>query len=282
MSDEPDSMSAMPWRIAAAALAGYGIFAAGLFAMQRSLIYQSGSDVPDLELVGVPGFEAVELATPDGLTTISWYRAGEPGKPTIMVTHGNAGHIGHRVGKLGYLAEAGFGMFLVGYRGFGGNPGRPTEQGLYTDGRTALEWLARHGVSPDHIVLYGESLGTGVAVKLASESPVAAVVLEAPYTSLAEVAGSHYWYVPFASYLVLDRYDAEAVVDAVDAPILMLHGSRDTIIPVRHAEELHAAANEPKQLWIARDAGHNDLYEHGAAEVVLGFLRDHVNGAATD
>jgi len=269
-------MTGLPWRIAAAALAGYGIFTAGLFAMQRSLIYQSGSDQPDLELVNVPGFEAVELTTPDGLTLISWYRPGEVGQATVVVTHGNAGHIGHRVGKLGYLARAGYGIFLVGYRGFGGNPGRPTEEGLYTDGRTAIEWLARHGVSADHLVLYGESLGTGVAVQLATEAPVAAVVLEAPYTSLAEVAGSYYWYVPFASHMVLDRYDARGAVGDVHAPILMLHGSRDTIIPVRQAERLHKAANEPRQLWVAREAGHNDLYDHGAAEVVLGFLEAHL------
>ncbi len=268
----------MPWRIAAAALAGYGLFAAGLFATQRSLIYNAGSDTPDLERAGVEGFLPVEMTTGDGLVLLSWYREAEPGMATLMVTHGNAGHIGHRAPKLVHLAEQGYGLFLVGYRGFGGNPGKPNEEGLYADGRAGLDWLARHGVSPDHVVLYGESLGTGIAIQLASETAVAAVVLEAPYTSIADVASSHYWYVPFAGYMVLDRFDALEAIGRVTAPVLMLHGGRDGVIPVRQAEELFAAANEPRQLWIAPEGAHNDLYAHGATEIVLEFLSQHTGG----
>lgn len=272
-------MAAMPWRIAAATLDSYGRIASDLFAFQRSLLYQVGNDVPDLARAGIEGFQAVEARTQDGLTLISWYRAATPGMATLMVTHGNAGHIGHRVGKLAAFAEKGYGLFLVGYRGFGGNPGTPNEQGLYSDGRAGLAWLARHGVSAEHVVAYGESLGTGVAIEIASKAPVAAVVLESPYTSLADVASSHYWYMPFASSLVPERFEARRVIGTVEAPVLMLHGKRDTIIPVRQAEELFAAANEPRELQIVPEAGHMDLYEHGAAGIVLAFLDDHLKCA---
>lgn len=279
MPDSTYSLAAMPWRIAAATLDSCGQIANDLFALQRSLLYQVGNDVPDLARAGVEGFEAVEVGTPDGLTLISWYRAAAPGMATLLVTHGNAGHIGHRVGKLAAFADKGYGLFLVGYRGFGGNPGTPNEQGLYIDGRAGLAWLERHGVSADHIVAYGESLGTGVAIEIASKAPVAAVVLESPYTSLADVASSHYWYMPFAGSLVPDRFEAKKAIGKVNAPVLMLHGKRDAIIPVRQAEALFDAANEPRELQIVPEAGHMDLYEHGAAGIVLAFLKDHLQDA---
>jgi uncharacterized protein len=279
LTDSTTSLAAMPWRIAEATLSSYGQIANGLFAFQRSLLYQFGSDVPDLARAGVEGFEAVEVKTDDDLTLISWYRAAAPGMATLLVTHGNAGHIGHRVGKLAAFADAGYGLFMVGYRGFGGNPGTPGEEGLYTDARAGLAWLEHHGVSPDHVVAYGESLGTAVAIEIASTAPLAAVVLESPYTSLADVASSHYWYMPFVSSLVTDRFEAIKVIGKVKAPVLMLHGKRDTIIPVRQAEELFAQANEPRELAIVPQAGHMDLYDHGAAGIVLAFLGDHLKGA---
>ena len=268
----------MPWRIAAATCGSYGQIANGLFAFQRSLLYQVGSDVPDLARAAIDGFKAVAVKTPDKLTLTCWHRPAAPGMATLMVAHGNAGHIGHRVGKLAAFALAGYGLFLVGYRGFGGNPGTPSEDGLYIDARAALAWLARHEVAAEEVVAYGESLGTGVAIEVASAAPVAAVVLESPYTSLADVASCHYWYLPFASSLVTDRFEARKAIGRVEAPVLLLHGKRDSIIPVRQAEELFAAANEPRELQIIPQAGHMDLYEHGAAGIVLAFLADHLKG----
>ena len=281
MTDEAHSMTVTPWRVAAAAFAGYGLFATGLFATQRSIIYQTGRDAPDLERAAIGGFREIDVVTPDGLTLTSWYRDAAPGMPTFVVTHGNAGHIGHRTPKLATFAEKGYGLFLAGYRGFGGNPGRPDEQGLYRDGAAAIAWLADHGVPSAEIVLYGESLGTGVAIHLAGEHDVAAVVLEAPYTSLADIADDHYWYVPFAGMLVLDRFDAASRIARVDAPVLMLAGEKDKVIPIKLVRALYAAAGEPRHLWVAPEAGHIDLYEHGAGEVVLDFLAREVGTIGT-
>jgi len=269
----------MPWRIAVATLGSYGQIANGMFAFQRSLLYQVGSDVPDLARAGIEGFRAVTVKTPDKLALISWYRPAAPGMATLLVTHGNAGHIGHRVGKLAAFADEGYGLFLVGYRGFGGNPGSPSEDGLYIDGRAGLAWLDRNGVPAEQVVAYGESLGIAVAIEIASAAPVAAVVLESPYTSLADVASSYCWYMPFAASLVTDRFEARKIIGKVEAPVLLLHGKRDTIIPARQAEELFAAANEPRELQIIPQAGHMDLYEHGAAGIVKAFLAEQLKPA---
>ena len=171
-------------------------------------------------------------------------------------------------------------MLLVSWRGYGGNPGSPSEAGLYHDGRAALDFLARTGVAPSRIALYGESLGAGVAVQMASEQPeqpeqperpVGAVLLESPYTSMAGVAAHHYWYLP-ARYLVRDRFDTLAKIDRIGAPLFIVHGERDRIIPPDMARALLAAAAEPKEARFFPAAGHNDLYDHGAASAVIDFL----------
>ena len=266
----------MPWRIAAAALAGYGLFVGGIFLAQRHIMYHPGSDVPDLTQAAIPGYQEVFLTTVDGLELLAWYLPAQDGFQTMIVTHGNAGHIGHRTGKLAAYAQAGYGMLLVEYRGFGGNPGKPDEDGLYRDAEAGLAFLNAEGVSDEQVVAYGESLGTAVAVELAARHPLAAVILEAPFTSIAEVAAGHYWYVPMARWMVLDRFDAAGRIGRITAPVLMLHGTRDNVVPTRSGQALFDHANEPKEFWLAPDANHNDLYEHGAAQVALSFLAEHL------
>ncbi len=266
----------MPWRIAAAALAGYGLFAGGLFMAQRHLMYHPGSDLPNLAQAAIPGYQEVFLTTEDGLELLAWYMPARDGLHTLVVTHGNAGHIGHRTGKLAAFADAGYGLLLVEYRGFGGNPGKPHEDGLYLDAEAGLIFLEGEGVKPDQIIAYGESLGTAVAIETAARRTLAAVILEAPFTSIAEVAAGHYWYVPMARWMVLDRFDAVRRIGEITAPILMLHGAEDNVVPTRSGQELFEVANHPKQFWLAPMANHNDLYEHGAAETALKFLDEHL------
>ena len=238
-------------------------------------MYFPDGAVPDAELAGVPEMSPVRLTTDDGLTLLAWYRpATAEDLPTLVYFHGNAGHIGHRGAKVRPYLAAGFGVLLVSWRGYGGNPGSPSEAGLYHDGRAALDFLARAGVPPSRIALYGESLGAGVAVQMASERPerpVGAVLLESAYTSMAAVAAHHYWYLP-ARYLVRDRFDSLAKIGRIGAPLFIVHGERDRIIPVAMARALFAAAAEPKEARFFPAAGHNDLYDHGAAEAVIDFL----------
>lgn len=252
----------------------YAALVGGLFVLQRQLIYLPMAEAPSRQQAGLQDMREVVLATSDGLALNAWYRAGN-GRPTIVYFHGNAGHIGHRGGKVRPFLDAGWGMMLVEYRGYGGNPGSPAEEGLYADGRAALAFLEKEGVDPGALVLYGESLGSGVAVRLAAERgpvrPVGALVLEAPFTSIPDVAATHYPFVP-ARWLVRDRFDSEAMIAEVRAPLLVVQGERDRVVPIRLGRRLFEAARDPKEArWIA-DADHNDLFDHGVAALVIEFL----------
>lgn len=256
-------------------LGGYLLLMLAMFTFQRTLMYPASSDVPDPAVAAAGGFQVVTTATADGLRLTHWYKKpARPGAATVVLFHGNAGHLGHRASKFAFLLDQGFGLMLAGYRGYGGNPGRPNEADLTADGRVLLDWLEAEGLTADRLVLYGESLGSGLAVKLAAERPVAAVILEAPYTSIAAVAQRHYWYLP-AYWLVRDRWESKPLIDKIGAPLLVLHGERDRVIPITFGRELLAAAREPKTALFLDGAGHNDLLEIPEAESrIVGFLRD--------
>ncbi|MCZ6764468.1 MAG: alpha/beta hydrolase [Alphaproteobacteria bacterium] len=252
--------------------AGYVLVAAVIFFTQRRLMYLPDPTPPSLAQAGVPDMSVVALRTGDGLDLEAWYRpAARDSAPTLVYLHGNAGNIGHRGGKVRPYLDAGFGVLLVSWRGYGGNPGRPTEQGLYEDARAAVAYLSAAGVATTQIVLYGESLGSGPAVHIAAEGDFGAVVLEAPFTSAGDLAQRHYWYLP-ARALLRDRYDSQSKIARIGAPLLILHGERDQVVPARFGRTLLAAARRPKDGAFFAAAGHNDLYEHGAAQSVIDFL----------
>jgi hypothetical protein len=243
--------------------------------MQNWLLYFPDNARPDPAAAGVAGLREVALETADGLRLLSWWLPPREGRPVIAYFHGNGGNIEYRAPRVRRFAEAGLGVLMLEYRGYGGNPGKPSEEGLYADARAGLAFLGREGIAADRVVLYGESLGTGVAVKMAGEAPVGALVLEAPFTRLADVASAHYPAF-LVGLLLRDRYDSLSRIAAAKAPLLVLHGERDTIIPVAFGRALFEAANPPKESWFAPRGGHNDLREHGALEVVLEFIRRHV------
>lgn len=252
-------------------LVGYGAVIGVLFLAQRNLIYLPPAVHPDRADFAADDFDIVAYQSADGLALMGWHRPAAPGLPTIVFLHGNAGHVGQSVFKVRPYLDQGYGAFLVGYRGYSGNPGRPTEQGLYADARAALAWLADQEVVDDQLILYGESLGSGVAVQMAVEHDIAGLVLEAPFSSVVDVAQSRYRIVP-ARWLVLDRYESAGKIAGIDAPLLLVHGERDFVIPIRFGRRLFAAAVDPKQAVYIPGAGHNDLYDHGMAELVLAFL----------
>ena len=258
-------------RMSATVLIGYIIAVGAVFFLQRNLMYFPSGALPIPAAAGVPEMEVVQFDTSDGLTLTSWYGRAAPGKPTIVLFHGNAGYIASRTFKARVMLDAGYGVLLAEYRGYGGNPGRADEDGLYADGRAALDYLASQGVDADHLVLYGESLGTGVAVQLASERALAGLILEAPFTSATDIAASVYWFLP-VRLLLLDRFESLDKIKKVEVPVLVVHGERDRVIPVEHGKRLFAAANEPKHSVIYPQAGHVDLYNHGAGTAVLDFL----------
>ena len=239
---------------------------------QRSLLYFPDQSLPDPRAIGASSFAPVTLTTDDGLALTAWYMAPQsPDRPVIVLFHGNAGTIANRVFKAVPLVSPGNGLLLVEYRGYGGNPGRPSEDGLYKDGRAALRFLADAGVPAERIVLYGESLGSGVAVQLALEASIAALVLEAPYTSIPDVAGEHYPFLP-VHWLTFDRFDNKNKIGRITVPLLVVHGERDDVIPVFMGRRIHALAPEPKQALFVPDAGHNDIFTREVVEAVLAFI----------
>ena len=244
-------------------------------------MYFPAAEMPSPAAAGVPEMAAVTLHTDDGLALISWYGAArEAGAPTVVFFHGNAGNIAGRAYKVRPILDSGLGVLLVGYRGYGGNPGVPSEAGFFSDGRAALAFLAGQGVSAEAIVAFGESLGSGVAVNVASEQSVGAVILEAPFTSAADVGQRAYPFLPVRR-LIRDRFDSLARIATISAPLLIVHGERDRVVPVELGRRLLAAASEPKEAVFLPGAGHNDTYEHGSIRVALKFLDRIYAGTAT-
>ena len=259
-------------RYSAYAFAGYILFTGVIGCSQRRLMYHPDNSAPILGDAGVPDMAAVTLKTADGLDLLAWHRsATREGAPTVIYLHGNAGHIGHRGHKVRPYLDAGYGVLLVSWRGYGGNPGSPTEQGFYDDARAAFDFLEAQGVAAADIVVYGESIGGGAAGQLATEREIGALVLEAPFTSAPDVAQRAYWFLP-ARYILLDRFESKSKIGDIDAPLFIVHGERDQVVPVDMGRSLLAAANEPKDARFFPGAGHNDLYDYGAAQAVLEFL----------
>lgn len=258
----------------------YVAVVAFMYVFQRNMVFYPASPKPTRVQSRVADMKEVPITTEDGLDLFAWYApAKDPAKPTVVIFHGNAGTLGDRGYKARMFLDAGFGAMLVEYRGYSGNSGKPTEQGLYADARAALGYLRSQGVEGDRTVLYGESLGTGVATTMAweaqqSHSPVAGLMLEAPFTSIVEVAASHYPFLP-VGILMKDRFNSRKRIGGVYAPLLIVHGEKDRTVPVKFGKRLFDAANAPKEsMWIA-DASHNDLFDYGAGDQMLNFLARH-------
>ncbi len=243
--------------------------------LQRALLYFPADKLPAPVEVGAADYDVVTLTTADGLSLTAWHAAAEPGRPTIVYLHGNAGNIAGRVPKLRPFRAAGLGVLLVGYRGYGGNPGTPSEAGLVADGAAGLAYLAEAGVPPGRVVLFGESLGSAVAIRLAARHRVAALILEAPFTSIVDAGRYHYPLLPVAT-LATNRFESIRHIAGVTAPVLIVHGARDRVVPVAQGRRLLAAAPEPKRGVFLPGAGHNDLAAFGAADIQLAFLAEFV------
>ena len=253
----------------------YTLIATLLFVFQRSFLYLP--DTASLDATAAIsrfGIEPITLTTSDGLSLRSWWHPGDNfhSRPVVMILHGNAGHAGYRFPKFAALMEAGFNVLFLEYRGYGGNPGNPTESGLKQDTAAAIRYLEDQGFPTTQVVLYGESLGSGLAIDQASNKRFAAVVLEAPYTSIADVAQDHYWFLP-ARWLTRDRFDSLSKIKQINAPLLILHGNKDQVIDPEHGRRMFAAASEPKTAVFVPGAGHNDLYESDVGATVIDFLQ---------
>jgi fermentation-respiration switch protein FrsA (DUF1100 family) len=250
-----------------------------IWTLQRRLMYfPTGAVPPPGEIgltVGLTDVEPVTFETTDGLELSGWFVAASGPSPrvTVLVFNGNAGNRAHR----GPLAAAfhghGLQVLLVDYRGYGGNPGAPTESGLAADSRAARAYLAgRPDVDASRIVYFGESLGTAVAIDLAVEHPPAALVLRSPFTSMADVGQHHYPFLP-VRLLLRDRFAAIDQIRRIRVPLLVIAGGHDRIVPIENSRRLYDAAVAPKTLLVLPDADHNDDELLAGDEMIRAIVR---------
>jgi fermentation-respiration switch protein FrsA (DUF1100 family) len=245
-----------------------------LYVTQSGKIFPGSATKPDLAATSIAGrCQAVMIAGEAG-PLLSWYiPASRADGRTICYFHGNAGSIVERVERvLPYLA-VGYGALLVGYPGYGGNPGKASEESFYRTARANLDFLTKSGITADKLILFGESLGTGVAVQMATERSALALILEAPPASIHLSAWARYPYLAF-DQLIRHKFASIDKIDKVRLPLLIIHGQRDRTTDVRFGRMLLARANEPKQGFFPPEAGHNDLMQHGMPETVRAFLQE--------
>lgn len=264
-------MTALKW-IVIAGLLGYGGLVALMYVFQRSMMYFPDTRRAPPALAGLPQAEEVRLTTSDGEKLIAWHVAPRGNKPVVLYFQGNGGGLDLRVVRFRYLIEDGTGLLALCYRGYGGSSGSPSEQGLIRDAAAAYAFAAER-YPPSRIALWGESLGTAVAVALAAEQSVAGLILDAPFTSAADVGAAAYPFAP-VRHLIKDPFRSDERIGKIRAPLLVLHGERDRVVPIRFGERLFALANEPKRMVRFPAGTHVDLDDHGALVAVKKFLAD--------
>ena len=263
------AMSIIGWT-AVIALCLYIGLATMVYLAQRSLMYFPDTTHVTPAAAGLPEAEEVSLKAADGAPIAVWHVPPQDDKPVILYFHGNGGALHYRVERFHKLIGDGIGLIGVEYRGYGGLAGNPTEQGLIADAEAAYAFAVAH-YPVQRIVVWGESLGAGVAVALAAEKPVGRVILEAPFTSALAVGEQRYWYLP-VRYLMKDQFRSDERVGKVTAPLLILHGLQDRIVPYAMGERLFELANKPKHIVRFLDGGHEDLDANGALDAVGRFL----------
>ncbi len=246
-----------------------------VWTLQRRLIYFPMAGVPPAGEAGLAGIEPVTFETGDGLTLSGWFIAASGPAPrlTVLVFNGNAGNRAHRLPLAAALQQQGMHVLLIDYRGYGGNPGSPTQSGLAADSRAARAYLAgRPGVDVSRLVYFGESLGTAVAVDLAAEDPPAALILRSPFTSMGDVGQHHYPFLP-VRLLLRDRFSSIDQMPRIRVPLLVIAGTADRIVPFEHSQRLYAAANMPKTFLAIAGADHNDYALLSGDEMIQGIVR---------
>ncbi len=228
--------------------------------------------------LGLP-YEEVELRAEDGVRLHGWFLPVKGSRHTLLVCHGNGGNVSHRLDRVLLMqSHLKVDTLLFDYRGYGSSEGSPDEEGTYRDARAAYRWLIGRGVEPGRVVLFGESLGSAVALQLATEVEARALVLESPFASIPEMARAVYPFLPLWPF-VRTRYDNLAKIAGLRMPLLVLHGDRDEVVPFAQGRRVFDAAPEPKRFFAIPGAGHNDTYGVGG-ELYWRALRDFLEGLA--
>jgi uncharacterized protein len=243
----------------------------GMYVFQRNLIYVRDPVRTLPADAGLPEVVERVLETPDGEKINSWYGRAKPGQPTLLYFHGNGGALEIRSERMRKYLNRGRGMLMMAYRGYSGSTGSPSEAANVADAKLAYDTLIKDGIRPEDILIYGESIGTGVAIQVAAAKPARGLILDSPFTSLLERAQLSYPWLP-VSLLLKDRYMSRDYIRDVHMPVFILHGEADEIVPVAMGRALFALANQPKKIVTLPGAGHNDHYLFGSFEAINAWI----------
>jgi len=241
-----------------------------LYFAQRSMMYFPETIRTPPAQAGLPEADEITLTAADGVHIVGWHVAPRESKPVIVYLHGNGGALRYRVERFHRLIKDGIGLVAIEYRGYGGSEGSPSERGLFADAEATYAFAAAR-YRPEQLVLWGESLGSGLAVYLAAEKPVGRVILEAPFTSAAAVAARQYWFMP-VRLLMKDQFRSDERIQNVTAPVLILHGLNDHIVPYAMGEQMFDLTKANRHIVRFLEGGHEDLDRHGALHAVGRFL----------
>ena len=252
-------------------LLGYLIITFALYFFQRNLLYYPAINNYSGEKLNV-SVEKVKIKTEDNIELLSWYHKKNSGDyKTILFLHGNAGTLENRIYKINHLKNMNVNFLIIAWRGFSGNKGKPTEKGLYEDARSALRWLKNKGVKEESIIIYGESLGTGVATEIAQNKNFAGVILETPFTSMVSAGKSKYPFFP-VSFLLKDKYESDKKIKNIKSPILIMHGEVDKLVPFWMGKKLYNLANEPKYSYFSKYDDHMMEYNEKLLNKLKKFI----------
>jgi len=216
-------------------------------------------------------FEKVKIPSGNNIELNSWFSLKDPKKKTLVFFHGNAGNLRNRIYKLNEIDKLNVNFLLISWRGFSNNPGKPTEEGLYQDAASAIKWLEKRNIKKTDIILYGESLGTGIALELAKRDNYAGVILESPYTSMVDMAEILYPYLP-VSILLKDRYASIEKIKENKSPILIMHGKMDMLVPFFMGKKIYEEANDPKYAYFPNGSGHMMRYDPYLVDALQKFI----------
>ena len=252
-------------------VAGYLALVLLLYFAQRNMMFLPDQRHILPQDVGLPGTEEVVLTNQAGERLYCWYAQVDSAKATILFFHGNGGNIAMRYDKFRQLNAAGYSVFMLGYPGYGGSEGSPSEPAFIEAGQLAYNYLLEQGLQTGNIVIYGESIGSGVAVQLAAAKDAQALILEAPMNSVREIAELVYWFIP-VRMILKDTFLSSDYIKNIDMPLFVIHGDRDGVIPIGSGERLFTAANEPKEFHTVSGGGHNNLYDFPVVNVVDRYL----------
>ena len=243
-----------------------------MFLFQRSFMYHP--DVKNSDDVQINfNYKEVFIESEKNILLKSWFSFSDTNKKTILFFHGNAGTLDARIYKLNELKKINTNFLIISWRGFSGNNGKPTEQGLYKDAQKAVEWLEKKGINKKNIILYGESLGTGIAIELATKDEYSGIILESPYTSMIDMGKRFYPFLPI-SILQKEKYNSLKKLSMIKSPILVLHGKSDKLVPFYMGKKIYDAANEPKYYYFPEFDNHMMTYDQDMLRTLSNFVNE--------